>query len=86
MKAAIPTLQAKTRQSATACDDQLLHRLNRAFVASGQPGIQRIQVSVHEGLVALRGTVGTYYQKQLAQETAMHVRGVEALTNEIVVR
>ncbi len=86
MKAAIPTSQANPIRSATACDDQLLHRLNRAFVASGQPGIQRIHVSVHEGLVALRGTVGTYYQKQLAQETARRVHGVEALTNEIVVR
>jgi len=86
MQATTPTRQSNTTNLATARDDQLLHRLNRAIVASGQPGIQRIQVSVHEGLVALRGTVGTYYQKQLAQETARRVLGVEALTNELVVR
>jgi osmotically-inducible protein OsmY len=39
----------------------------------------------HAGRVVLRGTVGTYYQKQLAQEALRHIDGVFQITNELEV-
>jgi osmotically-inducible protein OsmY len=39
----------------------------------------------HSGRVVLRGTVGTYYQKQLAQEALRHIDGVFQITNELEV-
>ena len=35
--------------------------------------------------VTLRGVVGTYYQKQMAQEVLRHVDGVFQITNELEV-
>jgi osmotically-inducible protein OsmY len=38
-----------------------------------------------EGRVTLRGVVGTYYQKQLAQEMLRHIDGVFQISNELEV-
>lgn len=70
---------------ATARDEDVFQRVSKALAASGYFQLQRVQVSVHEGFVALRGCVTTYYQKQLAQEAAKRVDGVETLRNDIVV-
>jgi osmotically-inducible protein OsmY len=38
-----------------------------------------------EGRVTLRGTVGTFFQKQMAQEAIRRVAGVEEIANELEV-
>ncbi len=38
-----------------------------------------------EGRVTLRGSVGTYFQKQMAQEAIRHVAGVQEIANELEV-
>ena len=38
-----------------------------------------------EGRVTLRGVVGTYFQKQMAQEALRHVDGVREIANELEV-
>ena len=38
-----------------------------------------------EGRVTLRGTVGTFFQKQMAQESLRRVAGVSEIANELEV-
>jgi osmotically-inducible protein OsmY len=38
-----------------------------------------------EGLLLIRGKVGTYYAKQLAQEFARQIPGVEQVNNHLTV-
>ena len=46
---------------------------------------QRLRFETTEGHVTLRGTVGSYFHKQMAQEAVLSVEGVEQLDNEVVV-
>jgi hypothetical protein len=45
-----------------------------------------LRVLIHEGGIALEGTAYSYYVKQLAQHSAMHIFGLPILANEIEVR
>ena len=45
-----------------------------------------IGVSVDEGVVTLRGNVGSYAEKVMAERVALRVYGVKALANDVVVR
>ncbi len=45
-----------------------------------------LRVLILEGGIALKGTAYSYYAKQLAQHSAMHIFGVPILANEIEVR
>jgi hypothetical protein len=45
-----------------------------------------IAVSVDEGQVTLRGTVGSFPEKREAQKSAERVNGVESVNNELNVR
>jgi hypothetical protein len=40
---------------------------------------------IRQQLVVLRGAVPSYYLKQVAQETALHVPGIRRLRNELKV-
>jgi osmotically-inducible protein OsmY len=44
-----------------------------------------LRFEVHEDGVVLRGVVGSYYQKQLAQESLKSISGVRRIRNEIEV-
>lgn len=56
-----------------------------ALCASSHPGIRRVRCYVKRGIARLEGRLGTYYQKQLAQEIVRRVEGVETIDNRIVV-
>jgi osmotically-inducible protein OsmY len=74
------------RQTVGSARDTDLHdRVQRELYAAGYPVLQRVAISVHEGLVTLRGTVNCYYEKQIAQTVAMRLDSVESLRNEISV-
>jgi len=45
-----------------------------------------IAVSVHDGKVALRGTVGSFREKRDAEKTARRVHGVKTVNNDLDVR
>jgi osmotically-inducible protein OsmY len=45
-----------------------------------------IAVSANDGVVSLRGTVGSFRQKREAQKDAKHLSGVKGVTNELEVR
>lgn len=53
-----------------------------------EPGLnhEQIGVSVDKGVVSLSGTVGSYAEKLLAENTARRVKGVRAIAEELDVR
>lgn len=53
-----------------------------------EPSIEagEIRVSVHDGIVTLRGNVGSYTEKQAAERVALGVYGVKAVANDLTVR
>ncbi len=62
-------------------DDRVLSALEQ------NPHIARrnLRFETQQGRVTLRGVVGTYYQKQMAQEAVRKVEGVREITNELEV-
>jgi len=42
---------------------------------------KNLRLETIEGRVILRGQVGSYYQKQMAQEALRNVEGIEAIDN-----
>ena len=44
-----------------------------------------LRFETSDGRVTLRGTVGTYFQKQMAQEALRRVAGVQEIANELEV-
>jgi len=53
----------------------------------GSPYVARrkLRFETSQGRVTLRGEVGTYFQKQMAQEAVRNVDGVSEIANELVV-
>ncbi|MBI3468193.1 MAG: BON domain-containing protein [Planctomycetes bacterium] len=51
------------------------------------PHIRRrtLRIETSEGRVVLRGTVGSYFQKQMAQEALRQVDGIDAIENQLQV-
>lgn len=66
-------------------DEHFIHTLNSALVASPYIQGQPVRVESDRGRVVVRGRVGSYYQKQMAQEALLRVEGVEALENQLEV-
>ena len=61
---------------------------DRVLVALEQnPYLTRrnLRFETSDGRVTLRGIVGTYFQKQMAQEAIRHIAGVEEIANELEV-
>ncbi|MCA9132046.1 MAG: BON domain-containing protein [Planctomycetales bacterium] len=64
---------------------ELLQRVDSAI--RGNPHLTRHQVFCQEesGIVVLHGRVGSFFQKQMAQETLKRLEGVEKVINELEV-
>ncbi len=61
--------------------DQVLGALSRCSHLSAR----RVHIETDRGHVRLEGTVGTFFQKQMAQELARRVDGVERVENQLQV-
>ncbi len=46
---------------------------------------RRLRFETCEGRVTLRGSVGSFFQKQMAQEALRHIDGVYEIANELEV-
>ena len=46
---------------------------------------RKLYFEISDGRVTLRGTVGKYFQKRMAQEAIRHVAGVQEIANEVEV-
>jgi osmotically-inducible protein OsmY len=67
-------------------DEALVGWIHRAILGTGRGSLQRVIVRANAGHVVMCGRVPTYYFKQLAQQAAMSVPGVERIDNQLVVR
>jgi osmotically-inducible protein OsmY len=66
-------------------DAHLIEDLQSALGSSPHVAGKRLRVESREGRVVVRGRVGSYYQKQMAQEALLRVAGVETLENHVEV-
>ena len=62
-------------------DDRVLSALEQNPYLPGT----NLRFETADGRVTLRGVVGTYFQKQMAQESIRHLPGVAEITNELEV-
>ena len=69
----------------TMIDMPLDHRVLTALEQNPHITRRNLRFETEQGRVTLRGVVGTYYQKQMAQEAVRRVEGVEEITNELEV-
>lgn len=63
----------------------LADRVHEALIDNPNVQTRDLRFEAAEGRVTLRGTVGTFYQKQLAQEALRRVDGVQKIDNELEV-
>lgn len=67
-------------------DRQLQERVLTALEFDPGVNAAQIGVSAHDGVVTLRGSVTTYFQKSLAEKIASRLFGVRAVANDIEVQ
>lgn len=61
------------------------HRMEEAIGASPYLAKRKVHVEFGDGQVTLVGTVPSYFQKQMAQETIRRITGVEQIENQLEV-
>ncbi len=61
------------------------HRVLTALERNPHVARRNLRFETHEGRVTLRGVVGSYFQKQMAQEALRYVDGVHEIANELEV-
>jgi osmotically-inducible protein OsmY len=64
-------------------DARVAEEVAGKLAASGRFPPGGVQVSSSDGVVKLRGRVGSYYQKQWAQAAALTVVGARHVVNEV---
>jgi osmotically-inducible protein OsmY len=65
--------------------DALATRANTVLEQHPHLKRRRLRIETAEGRVVLRGTVASYYQKQMAQEALRRVEGVDHIENHLEV-
>jgi hypothetical protein len=71
--------------SMSALHINFAERVEVAVQSSPYLSGRKLRIETEAGRVVLHGTVGTYFQKQMAQEALRRVAGVEAIENRLVV-
>jgi osmotically-inducible protein OsmY len=69
----------------SASDNTFAQMIDNAISKNPYLAHRKLRVETHDGRVVLLGTVGTYYQKQMAQEAVRRVDGVQAIDNRLTV-
>ena len=66
-------------------DSEWVYEARQVLRATGYPQFRSIEVMITDGIATIRGTVPTYYLKQMAQSVLMDLEGVRAVQNELAV-
>jgi osmotically-inducible protein OsmY len=64
----------------------LIHRLDKALKSHPHLVRQRVYIEREQDRIVLRGTVDSYYHKQMVQETVRKIDGIGAIRNLIEVQ
>jgi osmotically-inducible protein OsmY len=59
----------------------LFDRINAALTTNPHLPKQQVRIETTDGLVVLKGSVRSFYQKQMAQEAIRRIDGVERIDN-----
>ena len=78
---ALLTVRPLSRESA---NQQLVHRIQRQLAADSR-AVSRLEVEVEDGVVTLRGTATSFYQKQLWLHGTKRVVGEAVQINDEIV-
>ena len=76
---------AKTKIRIDYPDDDVRRRVSRFLYSRHFPAFRNLDIEVHHGTVTLTGVVQSFYEKQVAMTSCLHVAGVLSLNDEIVV-
>ena len=79
-------MSESTMSGASLCNQPILHKLvDEALSQSPYFARRGLRFEAQEGEVVLRGTVRSYYHKQMAQEILRRVDGVRRIENQLEV-
>ena len=70
---------------AAPAHNEVLDQVRRQFHEVGHPALRHVSCRWDDGVLTLRGRLGSFYEKQLAQSRAARVGGVRQVVNEIEV-
>jgi osmotically-inducible protein OsmY len=63
----------------------LIDRVQQALQQSPHVSRRDVQLAANAGRVVLSGVVGSFFQKQMAQEALRRIEGVESIENQLQV-
>lgn len=66
-------------------DDLFAEEVGNAIHSNPYLNGRKLRIETEDGRVVLSGIVGTYYQKQMAQEALRKIRGVREIDNRLTV-
>jgi osmotically-inducible protein OsmY len=75
----------QTAKPGLSTDEQLKNAVQRSFLSDSRILADQVVVSSKNGLIELDGTVNSFFEKHTAEEIALRLRGVTAVTNKIEV-
>jgi osmotically-inducible protein OsmY len=67
--------------STATMQSPLFERIHNALTASPYLPRQQVRVEAADGRVVLKGSVRSFFQKQMAQEAIRRIDGVETIDN-----
>jgi osmotically-inducible protein OsmY len=67
--------------STATMQSPLFERIHNALTASPYLPSQQVRVEAADGRVVLKGSVRSFFQKQMAQEAIRRIDGVETIDN-----
>ena len=68
-----------------SADGDLQRRVVNFLQGWQMPGLRNVEVQVAQGTVTLRGTVNSFYEKQLSQQCCRRVAGVLKFVDAVCV-
>lgn len=74
---------AALESSCQFADSEVIENVHRAFLECGYPGLRGLRCDYYDGVLTIRGHVGSYYLKQIAQCLAARVPGVTSVDNQL---
>ena len=69
----------------TSTDNLIASRITTHLAETNRASLRRLSVDVHGGEVTLRGSVGSFYEKQIAIQACRVLAGIERLIDAVEV-
>jgi len=63
----------------------LVQQIQNAVVHNPHLNHRRMHIKTKQGRVVINGTVGSFFEKQMAQEVLRNIEGIEQIENQLEV-